>query len=758
MAMVQPAPASNTTTRGHAMSSDDEKQSFSFAPEAADPRAAGLTGGHGFKVLSVDDDDAFQRTLAYALRDFRFGDQSIDLMFAQSMQQGARMLTQHPDIAVVLLDVVMESDDAGLRLVRAARETLGNQELRIVLLTGQPGMAPMRDTIASLDVNDYWNKSELTAERLVSTLTVCLRDWRQITAINRARRGLQLIVEASNSMLYSHSLREFCDRILAYVTTLLEVPCEGLVCVVDGTGQQVPRHILAAAGCYAGYAGRDIAAMTDGHAIAALNECLATRSDVRIEGGEALFLAGPDGGPDCAVFVSSPHPLTETERELLNVFTSHAKSGLMNLSLVSRLDQVAYHDAVFNLPNRNALIRSLRALRDAPGALPHTLMLVDIDDFSRSNLALGFDQGDVLLREVVALLQQHFPRPVQVARLHDDLFAILGPTDLISDESIAALSDGGQHINLSIARLALNDFPGAPDDALPMASLVLKQAKSRGYRQYAAYAPGQEAEMTRRYTLSRELRAAILAGEIRIMLQPQVDLNNGRIVGAEALARWFRPDGSVVPPDEFIPVAEANGDIIALGAVILRQAASAARELSQHTGAPFRVAVNVSALQLARGSLLDSLLEACASEGISTRQIELEVTETVAMQHGGGAVAQLRRLHEAGFPIAIDDFGTGFSSLAYLRELPTTILKIDRCFISEIGRIGDEAAIADMILRLAKRLRLTTIAEGIETAAQQAWLHARGCDLGQGYHFARPLALEALIARLAAPADDQGAE
>jgi diguanylate cyclase len=732
----------------------EDSQAYAFAPE--EPLRATSTDSvpprQALKVLSVDDDEAFQKNLAYALRDFRFAGQTIELLFAQSMQHGASMLAQHPDIAILLLDVVMESDDAGLRLVRAARETLGNHELRIVLVTGQPGVAPMRDTIESLDINDYWNKSELTAERLVSTLTVCIRDWQQITAINRARRGLQLIVEASDSLLYSRTLREFCDRILAYVATLLEVPCEGLVCVLDDIKRDTPMHVIAAAGCYAKFAGHDIADLSHGNAVSAMRDSLAQRSDVRVEGGEARFIAGPDGGPDCAVFIRSPAPLTETESHLLNVFTSHAKSGLVNLSLVGRLDQIAYQDPEFLLPNRNALMRSLRSLRNAPDALPHTLLLVDIDDFSRSNLALGFDQGDQLLREVVELLRVHFPPPVQVARLHDDLFAILGASDLIHDASVAALHDGAQRINLSIARLELKDFPGAPDDALPMASLVLKQAKSRGYRQYAAYAPGQEAETTDRYTLSRELHDGIVAGEIHIMLQPQVDLTDGRIVSAEALARWIKPDGRVIPPDQFIPVAEANGDIIALGMIVLRQAASAVRALSQCAGFPFRVSVNVSALQLARDNLLDSLLSACADEGIAAAQLELEVTETVAMQHSGAAFAQLRRLHQAGFQIAIDDFGTGFSSLAYLRNLPSQILKIDRCFITEIGQIDDAAAIADMILRLADRLKLTTIAEGIETAAQRDWLRERGCHLGQGYYFDRPLTPDDLMARLKAQA------
>lgn len=721
-----------------------EDEAFAFAPEES--LQAEAPASASIRVLSVDDDPTFQRSLGFALDGFKYRDRPIELLHAGSMAQATKMLSLHPNIATIFLDVVMEFDDAGLRLVRAIRETLGNHEVRIVLVTGQPGLAPMRETIDTLDINDYWTKTELTANRLATILATCLRDWEQVTALSRARRGLQMIVESSNQLLYAGSLGDFCARIVEELARLLQVPAEGLVCAQEGhDGGADSLTIVAAAGRYRELNGKPLAALEHAEVVRTLRQCLLERQNLRTPGAQALFMAGPTDGPSCVAYIPAERALDQTELGLLQVFASHANSGLINLALVSRLDQMAYSDPLLGLPNRNALLRKLAAYSHAADAPPHTLLLVDIDDFSRCNLAMGFSEGDEILRHTAALLQHQFPLPAQVARLHDDLFAVFGATEQLATEKVSALHSNPRGTSMSMARVDLADFHGPAQDSLPLATLMLKLAKKRGYGQIEHYHPGLETETARGYALAHALSHAIATETIEIVLQPQVELASGRIIGAEALARWPLPGGGQISPAEFIPLAEANGDIVRLGRLVLRKAA---RFVADTALPDIRVAVNFSVIQLVQEDIVAEVLAVCAEEGATPTQIEIEVTESVAMQGGRQVLDHLFALKAAGFTIAIDDFGTGFSSLAYLRELPATVLKIDRCFVQEIGCVQDSDAIADMILRLASQLGFSVIAEGVENADQADWLHLRGCDLAQGFYYAPGLAPGAFRAKL----------
>lgn len=696
------------------------------------------------KVLTVDDDRNFQDSLVFSMRDFHYGSRPLEILRAGNSDQAALQLAAHDDIAVVFLDVVMETEDAGLRLVRSIRETLQNNQVRIVLLTGQPGFAPIRPTLADLDINEYWMKSELNESRLYNVLTSNIRSWLQLRTLYKARKGLSLIIDSSKDLFLARSLRNFCDRVLTRLAGLLEIHPNGVVCVSEGSACPHSLKVVAGQGRFEGLQDAELATLEPPSRQALLARSLETQQDVFEDNAVVLFISNEHIEYRCAVLVETDTALSDTDIDILRVFGATATSGLYNLGLVSQLDRLAFFDDLLHLANRNALLRRLRALRDVSEAPDHTLMLVDVDGFADINLVLGSEKGNEVLHTVGALLTRSFPAPSLVARLHNDLFAVLTQTQLVTQAAMEALTGPQQALNLSVVRIDLSDAIGGAEDIITTASTLLRQGKRRGYRQFICYDHVTHAALVRRCETSIALSEALKINEIGIVLQPQVDLTDGSIVAAEVLARWRRPDGTSVPPDQFIPIAEANGDIFRLGMWVMELALQASAEIRRRTGRDLRLAVNLSPQQVARSHLADELVMMCQKYGVAPKLVELEITESVAMQ-GADSIQYLVRLRDAGFRIAIDDFGTGFSSLSYLKALPIDVIKVDKSFVREIGSVESESAVADMIIRLAQRLRLDVMAEGVETEQQVEWLRTRKCLIAQGYLFHRPMPLDALI-------------
>jgi EAL domain-containing protein (putative c-di-GMP-specific phosphodiesterase class I)/PleD family two-component response regulator len=749
------------------MGVDDESPSaagpgefFAFAAEeATSPDTP--TPGNVYKptILLVDDDADFQRSLKLALGNFAFHDAPVRILAVGSAAAAAKLLAETGDVSVIILDVVMETDDAGLRLVRSVREILGNAEVRIVLVTGQPGMAPMSKTLSSLDISDYWLKTDLTIERLHGVLTSNLRTWEQIRALGQARKGLQTIVEASNCLTRARNLPDFSQRVMLELARLLGVEAEGLVCVMDDGGLRDPlsARVVGAAGGLAHTISRELRELDEGAIRDALVQALTLHGNVEDAASQVLFFEGPEHGPHAATYIATGRPLDGTERELLRVFASNINSGLINVSLNSRLDRIAYEDRLLSMPNANALVRALAPVLDQPVPRERALLFIELNQYSDSCLSLGMEQGDLMLQKMAARLRAVFPPPSMVARLHGDTFAILGHSAVLQQDRIDQLEtldlDNPAHpsfISVRAARLDLDKYSGSARSAMAVGALLLRRGQAYGNPEVPEYQPQVERDMNRRFTQSRELYRALHSNEISIELQPQIDLHTGRILGAEALARWTRQDGTRVPPNDFIPLAEANGLIIPLGNQVLHLACQALQRLATAGFPNISVAVNVSPLQLARRTFMQEITEIAAEYGVRPEMLELEITETAAMGDYEAIGKLLRRLRDAGFPIAIDDFGTGYSSLAHLRSMPITTLKVDRHFVQEIGVTPKPYLIADMIISLGRRLNMQVLAEGVESEQQAIWLREHECSQAQGFLYARPEPFDAFLRRLVA--------
>lgn len=562
-----------------------------------------------WRVLVVDDDSDVHDTTRLALDGVTILDRPLLLLHAFTAATAIELLRKDRAVAVILLDVVMETPTAGLEIIAQIRAEPGLHNTRIILRTGQPGYAPEIETVRRFDINDYHNKGELTRDRLYVALSSAIRAYDQLTRV------------------------------------------------------------------------------------AALTE---------------------------------------------------------------RLRDQAYFDALVELPNRNAFIEAIdRRIADNDHQ-DNVLALIDIDEFAEINDMFGHNYADRLLTAIARRIERSMDSAdggVLIARVGTDTFGVFGHADLLLPQLLQAIFatpfalDNSEHtvsVAVGLVRLAeISD--GGSADRLKDASLALKRAKASGHGQSTWFTPAIGHETRERTRLLHALRRAYDHEHLFPVYQPLFCLATGRIVGFEALMRWKNEAGDYVTPDSFIPVAENSGLIVSLGAWMLHMALCAACELRKAGLADFRMAVNVSVVQFRHRDFLAMLDAALQATGAKPQELELEITESVAMM-GGSAIADiLSALKARGVGLAIDDFGTGFSSLSYLDQLPVDRIKIDRSFVQSIDCGERGGRIAEMVIPLGRSLGMQVIAEGVETAQQAERLRALGCDEAQGYLFARPMPLPDLL-------------
>jgi len=440
-----------------------------------------------------------------------------------------------------------------------------------------------------------------------------------------------------------------------------------------------------------------------------------------------------------------------------------------------RIHHLAHHDTLTDLPNRFSLHSRLSQAIVGARRENRTLavMLLDLDHFKTINDTLGHPFGDRLLIEVARRLKSCVRESDIVARLGGDEFVVVMTE--IGDTTIGAVSAMAGKLMLRLTRPCVVDgreihvapsigiavFPGDGEDAdvlMKNADVAMYHAKSRGRRNFQFFAASMNEAAAERVELEGALRQAIDGGELLLHYQPQIDAVSGRVIGVEALVRWQHPGRGLVSPAKFIPLAEETGLIEPLGQWVLETACGQLWALARRGGHKPRMAVNLSARQLRQEDLVDRVRELLARYDIGEGELELEITESVAMENPDVTIGILRQLRSLGVDLAIDDFGTGYSSLAYLKLLPIQRLKLDRSFVSEIETDHNDAIICSATIALAHSLGLEVVAEGVETEAQLTYLRYLGCDIIQGYYFSKPLAEDALYQFLASAPDTRFAD
>ena len=422
----------------------------------------------------------------------------------------------------------------------------------------------------------------------------------------------------------------------------------------------------------------------------------------------------------------------------------------------SSLRRMAQYDFLTGLPNRQKLQEQLdKILIDAGRRQRRVAVLcVGLDDFKSVNEQFTYQAGDQLLLALADRLRAHSGRLGALARLGGDQFALvqadieqpyeaaeLAQSILDDLEAEFALDDGHEQIRLR-ATIGITLFPEDGDSTeklLQKAEQTMTLAKSRSRNRYQFYIASVDSEMRRRRELEKDLRDALSREQFHLVYQSQISYLDHRVVGVEALIRWQHPEHGLVPPDLFIPLAEQNGTIIAIGEWVLDQACRQLREWHDMGFTELRMAVNLSTVQLHHAELPRVVNNLLQIYRLPPRSLELEVTETGLMEDISTAAQHLLSLRRSGALIAIDDFGTGYSSLSYLKSLPLDKIKIDKSFVQDLLDDDDDATIVRAIIQLGKSLGMQVIAEGVETAEQEAYIISEGCHEGQGYHYSKPL-------------------
>lgn len=420
----------------------------------------------------------------------------------------------------------------------------------------------------------------------------------------------------------------------------------------------------------------------------------------------------------------------------------------------AEVHHLAYYDSLTDLPNRTLFgDRIQQALATAAHNNQLTaIVLISLDRFEKINDTLGHATGDLLLQQVANRLQQRTKKGDTMARFGGDEFAFLLTSVERTDEAAEFARELLETLLLSFrlethevylnASIGISVFPDDGPDAetiMKNAGAALFRAKRKGGSGYEFYSTDMNAEAVKRLALETDLRRAVANQEFVTYYQPVIDFPSGDIIGLEALVRWQHPELGILPPGEFIDIAEDTGMILGIGDQVFASAAAQTRRWQNAGLRDLRIAVNVSARQFREKDFVDRIGQILGQAGLDPQSVELEITETSIMEHGESALTVLSEIRKMGIRIAIDDFGTGYSSLSYLKRLPIDSVKLDRSFVSGATTDPNDAALVMAIITLAHNLNLKVVAEGVETEEQRDFLRLLRCDAGQGYLFGKPM-------------------
>ncbi|UUA73344.1 putative bifunctional diguanylate cyclase/phosphodiesterase [Cellvibrio sp. QJXJ] len=419
-----------------------------------------------------------------------------------------------------------------------------------------------------------------------------------------------------------------------------------------------------------------------------------------------------------------------------------------------RLDFLAHHDSLTELPNRTLLndrlemaINTAKRRQEKVG-----LLFIDLDRFKNINDSLGHAAGDQILRQTALRLKKVIRNDDTVARLGGDEFVVLLPR--VHDERDLAevaikvreellkpylVEEMPLHLSPSIGIAIYPEDGSSPSELIKNADAAMYLAKEKGRNNYQFYTPLLNSRTLDRLKLEYDLRQALELGQFELHYQPQMDATNQQLYGAEALIRWRHPERGLVQPNDFIPLAEEIGLIIPIGNWVIAEAARQVTRWQAEGAISLVVSVNISALQFHQPGFMAEVQTIMDDAGAAPQSLELELTESMLMSDMDASIEVLQKFRDLGYHIAIDDFGTGFSCLNYLRRLPVNILKIDQSFVRDMQSDEASLAIVSYIIRLAQSLGMDTIAEGVETSHEMTLLVNEGCRLMQGYHFSKPL-------------------
>lgn len=686
-------------------------------------------------VLVVDDRASYRDSLVRLLE--LDGDYVV-----RSAEGGVEALAEIaracPDI--VLLDLVMP-DLTGHEVIE--RVVAAQHDVRIIVVSGEPSFEHVQRALTRGAV-DFIRKPYEPAE-LLSTLERV----RQRLRLERRARAMEhhlehseqlhrFVVDASPDILYMLDARGRFAFLNQRVETLLGIPRDELVgrpytALIPEDQLALAQHVFAER-------------RTGERATRDVELCLHSR----LLGGAA----GDTGRAPVELTAMGIYAGEGDGRRRVGTW-GVARDIAERKRAQETIEFQAWHDALTHLPNRALFTDRLElAIAQASrGERRLAVMVLDLDRFKVVNDTLGHTTGDRLLRAVAARLKGCIRRGDTLARFGGDEFCLL-LADVRSTSDVESIAGKildrlavpflvDDHELFVGASIGIAPYPETGDSAEALvraADIALHHVKARGKNAFQFFDARMGEIVSSQLSVERELRNALLADELEPHYQPQVDVESGRVIGVEALARWNHPQRGQVGPAEFIPLAEETGLIVAVDQVVQRKACLDVARWRREGHGDLALSMNISAAQIESEDFVAWMLAMLEETGIGTTGVKLEITESVIMREMDVIVPKLRKLSARGLTIGIDDFGTGYSSLSYLQHFPVDTLKIDRAFVSDIRGGDSESSIVNAIIHMAKGLGLDIIAEGVENETQLRYLHTQGCRQVQGFIYSRPLA------------------
>lgn len=733
---------------------------FEFSAE----EQTGQTSQKNWIVLSVEDNQPYQDVLESALQEITFDGRKIELLKASSAASAATILSKREDISLILLDIVMETDDAGFYLIDTIRNVIGDELVRIVVLTGQPGVKPHDKAISEYNISEYWNKTDLSADKLKSVVVSNLRTWQISQELKIARRGLQMIVDASRALTARQDTTEFAHTVLEEIARVINVPdTGGIVCIVKSGIESLQLAPIVAASSH-------FRELMD----ARLETIFSLYNDerkIRVE--KAIFDAwqsqqhvfendftllffdtSEHDGRQYLMLVDSPYSLDSNHLNLLQAFAENISSGFINQALMNKLSQLAYLDTTTSIHNRNWLARELNQ-QSSFQLNNSSLVLFRLLDYDTAEMMAGHENATKMFKTFCNFIKNQFPDHYLLAVWNKETIALVftlenkPSPDALQKIRTTPMEMDELDIQLQF-QVGSIDFRDTQSlnlaEVLVLADTALGKARSLGINIYNFdYELIQR--LANRMRVLSALKSALTTREsFFLVLQPKVELATGKPIGFEALLRWRMEDNSLCPPSEFIPIAEASGLSLEISEMVLAKTIETIQQLQQ-AGYALPVSFNLANSDVVSPLIFNEINRCIDEHDIDASLLDIEVTETQATEDYTVINPLLRSFIDKGVGVSIDDFGTGYSSLSQLADLAATTIKLDQKFVNDLTAENSEKTlhIIQMIARLAERFDFKLVAEGVETEEQRQLLIDNGYHHAQGYYFAKPMPIEQLL-------------
>tara|TARA_B100000614_G_scaffold195802_2_gene177088 strand:+ start:987 stop:3218 length:2232 start_codon:yes stop_codon:yes gene_type:complete len=719
-------------------------------------------------VLSVEDNQPYQDVLESALQEVSFKGRKIELLRATSAASAATILSKRQDISLILLDIVMETDDAGFYLIDTIRNVIGDELVRIVVLTGQPGVKPHDKAINEYNISEYWNKTDLSADKLKSVVVSNLRTWEISQELQIARRGLQMIVDASRSLTARQDTSEFAHTVLEEIARVINVPnTGGIVCIVKTGIESLQLAPIVAASSHF----RELidARLENVFSIydedrkqrveKAIFEAWQTQQHIFENDFTLLFFdTSEHDEKQYLMLVDSPHALDSNQLNLLQAFAENISSGFVNQALMNKLSQLAYLDTPTGIHNFNWLAREL-GQQSTYHINNSSLVLFRLLNYDTAEIMAGHDYATKMFKAFCLFINEQLPKHYLLAVWDRETVALVFTLDnKPGEDKLKAIRNTTMEMDELDIQLQFQvgtmDFKDTQSlslaEVLVLANTALGKARSSGVDVYNFdYALIQR--LANRMRILTALKKALTTREaFFLVLQPKVNLATGKPVGFEALLRWRMEDNTLCPPSEFIPIAEASGLSLEISEMVLAKTINVIQRL-QKEGYSLPVSFNLANSDVVSPIIFNEIHRCIDEQEIDASLLDIEVTETQATEDYTVINPLLRSFIDKGVGVSIDDFGTGYSSLSQLADLAATTIKLDQKFVNDLTAENRDKAlhIVQMIARLAERFAFKLIAEGVETEEQRQLLMENGYQHAQGYYFAKPMPMDELLDWLA---------